>query len=139
MVTNVSDKPIEVTGVVLDENAVNLQLVASQVTDDLSASSAGFPYSGDTSGGFTAVTVAPGQMVLIDVGLAPIGPSYGWTNGMWVLLKTSSGQRLRIHSCYAVIVVPPGTGCIDDSYASDPGYPTEGPKALCGVTEVVRG
>jgi len=135
ILTNVSGEFVEIVGITLDEAARDVQLVAGMARKELHMSYVGAPYRGDMTDGWVPLTLAPDERFIVDVMLSPTGESYGATNGLWVLGVTSSGVRFRMHTCYALVVMQPGTVC--DSSTRDASYPEDGPVKLCGRTETM--
>lgn len=136
ILSNYSDQPVEILDVLLDDKAKDMQLSASQVRKDLDNSCVGCPYNSDMTKSWAPLTVIPGEQVIVDVMLTLTNESYGWTNGLWVIARTDSGQQFKVHTCHTLIVQQPGIAC-GDSDAEDEYYPTKGPIALCAQEKAI--
>ena len=137
MLENVSDEPMEVIDVILDDNAVNLELLnADAIKDHLDSFCVGCTYNGATSLDWSPLLVLPGETVGINTNLKLTGGSYGWTNGLWIIERNEAGHHFRVHTCFTLIVQAHTSVCGNLSFRDDQ-YPTQGPVDLCGRVEVV--
>lgn len=128
---NVSDGPVTVDKVELD-SPHNVELAGWRLLDDPSQ---GGPRVNDgvIDGHFGPGQIQPGQIAAVDVALnTTIRDSPGWANGLWVYATGQSSQRVRIHTCFALMTAP---GYCSTDTKEEAGYTPDDDQALsqaCG-------
>lgn len=66
-----------------------------------------------TFDGLPEVTVAPGQIAIIDIVLRTSGDDYATVYGLVVEGHRADGAAVSAHTCWALRVAPPPLACAD--------------------------